>query len=67
MTPPTDITEVLVSWCEGDQASLRESLPLIENKLGVRAHYYISRENPGNLLQTTVLVNEESGKRLVGG
>ncbi len=58
MIPPTDITELLVSWCEGDQAALEKLVPLIEHKLHDLAHYYISRETPGHLLQTTALVNE---------
>src|SRR5215470_9071079 len=58
MTPPADITELLVSWREGDQAALEKLAPLVEAKLHELAHYYMRRESPGHLLQTTALVNE---------
>lgn len=58
MASPTEITEILICWCEGDQAALERLIPLVEDKLHELAHYYMSRENPSHLLQTTALVNE---------
>ena len=53
-----EITELLVSWCEGDQAALEQLIPLVERELHRLAHYYMRRESPGHTLQTTALVNE---------
>jgi RNA polymerase sigma-70 factor, ECF subfamily len=58
MNSPVEITELLISWCDGDQAALDRLMPLVESKLHELAHYYMRRENPGHLLQTTALVNE---------
>jgi RNA polymerase sigma-70 factor, ECF subfamily len=58
MNSPTEITELLICWCEGDQAALEKLIPLVENQLHEIAHRYMRRENPGHFLQTTALVNE---------
>ena len=54
----SEITGLLVSWCEGDQAALERLLPLVEVELHRIAHNYMRRESPGHTLQTTALVNE---------
>lgn len=52
------ITELLVAWSDGDQTSLEELMPLVEQELRKIAHNYMRRENPNHTLQTTALVNE---------
>jgi RNA polymerase sigma factor (TIGR02999 family) len=56
--PRSEITGLLVSWCEGDEAALEHLLPLVEAELHRIAHNYMRRESPGHTLQTTALVNE---------
>lgn len=58
MSPPSDITKLLVSWRAGDQAALERLLPLVEAELHRIAQRYMRRENPGHILQATALVNE---------
>jgi len=58
MDSPTAITELLIRWRQGDQSALERLIPLVEDELHKIAHRYMSRENPGHLLQTTALVNE---------
>jgi RNA polymerase sigma-70 factor, ECF subfamily len=58
MDSPTEITELLICWCDGDQAALERLIPLVEDQLHEIAHRYMIRENPGHFLQTTALVNE---------
>lgn len=59
MPPPApDVTELLVAWCEGDQAALERLMPLVYPELRRRAHRYMREERPNHLLQTTALVNE---------
>jgi|SRR5947209_7153940 len=57
-TTPSDITELLVSWCDGDQSALERLAPLVEQELHRLAHSFMRRERPGHMLQTTALVNE---------
>jgi RNA polymerase sigma factor (TIGR02999 family) len=58
MDSPSEITDLLIRWGNGDQAALERLAPLVERKLHELAHYYMLRENPGHTLQTTALVNE---------
>jgi RNA polymerase sigma factor (TIGR02999 family) len=58
ITSRSEITGLLVSWCEGDEAALEQLLPLVEAELHRIAHNYMRRESPGHTLQTTALVNE---------
>lgn len=53
-----EITMLLLAWSEGDPAALEKLTPLIYDDLHKRAKRYMARENPGNLLQTTALINE---------
>jgi RNA polymerase sigma-70 factor (ECF subfamily) len=53
-----EITRLLVAWSDGDQSALDQLAPLINSELHRLAHYYMSRERPGHLLQTSALVNE---------
>jgi RNA polymerase sigma-70 factor, ECF subfamily len=56
--PPSEITELLIEWNNGNQSALEKLLPLVEKELHRLAHSYMKRENPNHLLQTTALVNE---------
>lgn len=58
MDSPSEITDLLVRWGNGDQAALEKLAPLVERKLHELAHYYMLRESPGHTLQTSALVNE---------
>jgi len=59
MAPPApDVTELLVAWCDGDQAALERLMPLVYPELHRLAHHYMRDERPNHLLQTTALVNE---------
>ena len=53
-----EITRLLRAWGGGDQAALDELAPLVYGELRRMAHRYLRRENPGNTLQPTALVNE---------
>src|SRR5262245_23321966 len=53
-----EIMGLLVAWSDGDAAALEKLTPLIYDDLHRQAKRYMARENPGNLLQTTALINE---------
>lgn len=57
---PHHVTELLVSWSDGDGAALEQLTPLVYAELRRLAHHYMSGEGGGghNTLQTTALVNE---------
>jgi len=60
MTPdsPKEVSLLLLAWSDGDQAALDKLVPLVYEELHRLAHRYISRERPGNTLQTTALAHE---------
>jgi RNA polymerase sigma-70 factor, ECF subfamily len=59
MTPPTaEITRLLRAWGNGDQAAFDRLAPLVYGELHRMAGRCMQRENPGNTLQATALVNE---------
>ena len=58
MSSPAQITELLISWCNGDERALEALAPLVEKELHRIAHSYMRKERPGHLLETTALVNE---------
>jgi RNA polymerase sigma factor (TIGR02999 family) len=60
MTPdsPKEVSLLLLAWSNGDQAALDRLVPLVYEELHRLAHRYISRERPGNTLQTTALAHE---------
>ena len=58
MSPPIDITELLVNWGNGDASALDKLLPLVARELHQLAHNFMRRESPGHTLQTTALINE---------
>lgn len=53
-----NITKILQSWSEGNQSSLEELIPLVYQELHRLAHRALARNNAGNTVQTTALVNE---------
>ena len=53
-----EITEQLKAWNNGDPQALDRLLPLVDRELKKIAHNYMRNERPGNILQTTALVNE---------
>lgn len=55
---PSEITEYLIAWCDGDRAALNKLIPLVEKELRRIARNYMRREDPNHTLQTTALVNE---------
>src|SRR4030095_10789024 len=55
---PHEVTQLLIDWSNGNQAALAKLMPLVDEELHRVAHHYMRRENPGDTLQTTALVNE---------
>jgi RNA polymerase sigma factor (TIGR02999 family) len=53
-----EVTQLLRAWGDGVEGALEQLAPLVENELHQLAHKYMSRERPGQTLQTTALVNE---------
>jgi len=53
-----DVTRLLRAWSVGDRAALDQLTPLVYAELRRMAGRYMQRENPGNTLQATALVNE---------
>jgi len=60
MTQPShdDVTGLLQAWSNGDTEALDKLVPLVYDELHQLAQYYMARERPGHILQTTALVNE---------
>jgi RNA polymerase sigma factor (TIGR02999 family) len=58
VSPPKDVTRLLMSWSNGDQTALEELLPLVYDELRRLAALYLRREQPGHTLQATALVHE---------
>jgi RNA polymerase sigma factor (TIGR02999 family) len=52
------VTELLVAWSDGDKSAEKELFSLVYGELRHLAHRYMLRENPGNTLQTSALLNE---------
>jgi RNA polymerase sigma factor (TIGR02999 family) len=53
-----EVTLLLKAWSSGDQGALQRLTPLVYAQLHRLAHNYMSREQPGQTLQTTALVHE---------
>ncbi len=56
--PPPDVTEILVSWREGDTDAPARLMPLVYDELRRRARDYLRRERADHTLQATALVHE---------
>jgi RNA polymerase sigma factor (TIGR02999 family) len=55
---PSDITELLTAWGNGDQTAGDRLMSVVYEELHRLAHHYMNRESPGHTLQTSALVNE---------
>jgi RNA polymerase sigma factor (TIGR02999 family) len=55
---PNQITQLLRSWSDGDEAAIQQLIPLVYGELHRLARRYMSDEKPGHTLQTTALINE---------
>ena len=55
---PNEVTQLLVTWGNGDQAALDQLMPLVYSELHRLAHRHIKKERPGHTLQTSALLNE---------
>jgi RNA polymerase sigma factor (TIGR02999 family) len=58
MAGPPNLTQLLLSWSDGDQAALEALTPLVHHELRRVAARYLAGERPGHILQPTALVNE---------
>jgi RNA polymerase sigma factor (TIGR02999 family) len=52
------VTQLLVTWRQGDPAALEQLLPLVYQKLRRLARHYMNGQKQGHTLQATALVNE---------
>ena len=54
----TDLTGLLVDWCNGSREALDELMPLVYPELHRLARGYLRKERSDHTLQTTALINE---------
>ena len=52
------VTNLLVSWGQGDESALQQLMPLVHEELHRLASQHMRGERQGHVLQTTALVNE---------
>ncbi len=53
-----DVTRLLLSWRQGDEAALEQLIPMVHGELRRIAGRCMAGEQAGNTLQATALVNE---------
>jgi RNA polymerase sigma factor (TIGR02999 family) len=53
-----NITELLITWSQGNSTALEELIPLVYPELRRLARRYLRLENPAHTLQTSALINE---------
>ncbi len=58
MEPPSDVTQLLVAYSEGDHQALDRLMPLVYEHLKHLAHARLREERPDHTLNTTALVHE---------
>jgi len=58
MPSPSEVTELLVEWQNGNQQALDQLMPLVYGELRAIARRYLSRERSDHTLQSTSLVHE---------
>lgn len=63
--PPSQVTQLLKVWRDGDREALDALLPLVYKELRRVAHFQLRNERPNHTLQSAALVNE-AYLRLVG-
>ena len=56
--PPSQVTNLLKGWRDGDQQALDALVPLVYNELRRLAHFQLRQERPDHTLQSAALVNE---------
>lgn len=56
--PPSDITQLLRAWGDGDQSALEHLTRIVYKQLHRLARRHMSRENESQTLQTTELIHE---------
>ncbi len=54
----SDVTQLLLDWCDGDQAALADLMPLVYEELHRQAERLMRRERRDHTLQATALVHE---------
>jgi RNA polymerase sigma factor (TIGR02999 family) len=62
---PSEVTQLLQGWRDGDSRALDALLPLVYKELHRLAHFQLRRERPDHTLQSAALVHE-AYLRLVG-
>ena len=55
---PHEVTQLLVSWSNGNQAARDQLMGVVYDELHRLARRYMRRESPGHTLQTSALLNE---------
>jgi RNA polymerase sigma-70 factor (ECF subfamily) len=55
---PQTPTELLLAWQEGQESAFAKLVPLVQQELQRIARRHMKREQPGQTLQATALVNE---------
>jgi RNA polymerase sigma factor (TIGR02999 family) len=59
LTPsPSNLTEMLHDWSDGDREALDKLVPIVYEELRRQAARYLRRERHGHTLQTTALIHE---------
>src|ERR1700740_1658518 len=53
-----EVTRLLQAWSLGAKDALERLTPLVDDQLRSLAHRFMTREQPGQTLQTTALVHE---------
>ncbi len=56
--PQQNVTELLLSWSNGNKEALDKILPIVYEELRKQASRYLRRERAGHTLQTTALIHE---------
>ncbi|PYS73086.1 MAG: RNA polymerase subunit sigma-70 [Acidobacteria bacterium] len=58
MNAPSNVTELLARWNEGDSAAMEQVTPFVYEELRRLAAHYLRNERPDHTLQATALVHE---------
>lgn len=58
LSSPTDVTELLRAWSNGDGSALERLVPLVYQELRSLAQRYMRQERADHTLQATSLINE---------
>jgi len=55
---PNEVTQLLISWRNGDSEALDKLIPMVYAELRKLARRHMARESPDHTLQTSSLINE---------